>query len=83
MTNVDQNYFRADSIREVVTNIAQRFTPVDAARKLIIERTLLIIMDRPELDLGNPVRELLPVIRQVALDHFQVKDRNQVRESHR
>lgn len=82
MSSVDPNYVRKDSIRAVVTDIAQRFTPVDSARKLIVERTLLIIMDKPELDLGDPVRELLPVVRQVALDHFEVKARGSVRESH-
>jgi len=83
VTNVDPNYFRKDSIRAVVTEIAKRFTPVDAARKLIVERTLLIIMDKPELDLGDPVRELLPVIRQVALDHFHVGAESPMKESHR
>lgn len=81
MSNFDPNYFRNGSIRAVVTRFAQRFTPVDAAKNLIVERTLLIIMQNPEVDLTDLDREILPVIRQVALDHFQVQANGQVNES--
>lgn len=72
MTSADPNYFREVSIRAVLTELVERFASTGAARKVIIERALLLIMDNPELDLSDPARDLLPVVRRVALDYFQV-----------
>lgn len=71
MTSADPNYFREVSIRAVLTELVERFASTGAARKVIIERALLLIMDNPEFDLSDPARDLLPIVRGVALDYFQ------------
>lgn len=74
MRGIDDNYFPDVSIRAVVAELAARFTSVESAKGRIVERSLQIIMNSPEIDLGDPVRELLPVVRQVALDQFDLDD---------
>lgn len=70
--NAALNYSPRTDIRALLTDIAERFTPSGSARSEIVERSLLIIMDKPELDLSDPVRELLPVVREVALEHLDL-----------
>ncbi|TBN14898.1 hypothetical protein EYC79_07740 [Agrobacterium cavarae] len=74
MPSIDHNYFPDVSIRAVVAELAARFTLVESAKSGIVERSLQIIMNSPEIDLTDPVRELLPVVRQVALDQFKLDD---------
>lgn len=88
MTSADPNYFREASILAVLTELVERFASTGAARKVIIERALLLIMDNPEFDLSDPARDLLPVVRRVALDYFhanvddQVSRHGQINEEH-
>lgn len=57
-----------------MTEIAGCFTPAEPAQERIVERSLRILMDKPEIDLTDPLREIFPVVRQVAVESFALNE---------
>lgn len=70
MIKPDPNYSAELSIRKFVTEIAGRFIPAGPAQERIVERSLRILMDKAEIDLTDPLGEIVPVVRQVAVESF-------------
>lgn len=62
------------SIRRFVSQIAGRFTPAGDMQERIVERSLQILMDKPEIDLTDPLREIFPVVRQVAVESLALSE---------
>lgn len=59
------------TVRDIVENLATRFSSSEAARHMITERAMNVILQNPELDLNEPHRELLPIVRAVAADYLR------------
>lgn len=81
MTITDPHYSSDISIRTFVTQIAARFTPAADVQERIVERCLRILMDKPEIDLTDPLREIFPVVRQVAVESFALSGDKTTSES--
>lgn len=70
MTITDPSSSTEISMRRFITQIAGRFTPAGDMQERIVELSLQILMDKPEIDLTDPLKEIFPVVRQVAVESF-------------
>lgn len=81
MKITDPNYSAEISIRTFVVQIAGRFTPAPDVQKRIADRCLGILMDKPEIDLTDPLKDIFPVARQVALETLALRGDKTISES--
>lgn len=54
------------TVRSIVESLAEGFCSSEAAKHRITDRAMNVILENPELDLTEPHRELLPIVRAVA-----------------